>query len=566
MGRSLRGVEDEGRRRPLGPGVVYGAFSLVLLAVVGLVSLSALQPPPPAIAEFAPQAQETITDAPSEQSSSFGSGTGDCPAGSIDCLAAEAAGGQTGQAADSPGPIDVPRVRRCVGSPPRQTEDPQSPPCVPYWDGDNGGATSRGVTRDGIIIAVPGTGEVNRDNPWFDNMLAHFNRRYEFYGRKLIPEVYSPRSGVEGMSADAAHVDVVIGAFASLRYAGRQGHESIHYDELARRGIISVARTPLFAEDYMREHRPYLWGYPMANDRMFSSIAEWICARLAGGKAVHGGPLMETRDRKFGLVFQVTSGTDNPASTAPLEKRLSACGIEIETRARYAGGTDTLDPAKAAASADAMNRGQVTTIICLCDSAVMGGMGRASTAQGYFPEWLMSTYIQQDISYVVRAFAPPEQLEHAFGLTFLPREVRPEDHPSWRAAKEIDPSSDQYTGDPVKLTEWDIAYRGMLLLASGIQMAGPRLTPQSFEDGMRKARFPNPPDRTMPGAVGFLDGDHTMTNDAAEFWWSNDARDPYKGQPGAFCYVRGGVRHQAGQWPRGEPDPFFTGPCDSGAR
>src|SRR5688500_1174590 len=39
-------------------------------------------------------------------------------------------------------------TKRCVGSPPRQTEDPLSPPCVAHFEGDNGGATYQGVTRD----------------------------------------------------------------------------------------------------------------------------------------------------------------------------------------------------------------------------------------------------------------------------------------------------------------------------------------------------------------------------------------------------------------------------------
>lgn len=51
---------------------------------------------------------------------------------------------------------------------------------------------------------------------------------------------------------------------------------------------------------------------------------------------------------------------------------------------------------------------------------------------------------------------------------------------------------------------------------------------------------------------------------AAELWWRNEAQGPYQGQNGAFCYVDS-ARHRKGQWLGGE-DPFFEGPCDSGAR
>lgn len=553
----MKSTSTEGSR-PKAPGMAYMATTLAMVVVVAAVGVTTRQGPPPTVAEFAPRSVEQVRDASEEQALGAGGANEGEPLGGT-----EGDGGTTTTTTTTTTPADgtdggprVPRANRCVGSPPRQIEDPQSPPCVPFWSGDNGGATYRGVSGTEIRIGVP------QFEPYFHPILeAFFNQRFEFYGRKLkLIDLGGSKSSPEEQIAAAEDAD------EKQVFASAEMYEAYHYqEELARRGIISVARTPLYSESMMRERRPYVWGYPMANDRMFGSIGEWICARLAGKKAAHAGPLLAARDRVYGLVFQVTAGAGNPAGTAPLERSLDACGVKIAARARYSGGVDTLDPAKAAGSTDAMRSAGVTTIICLCDSAVMGGMGRAATVQGYFPEWLMSTYIQQDISYVVRTFAPPEQLEHAFGLTFLPREVRPEDHPSWRAAKEIDPSGDQYTGDPVKLTEWDIAYRGILLLASGIQLAGPKLTPQAFEEGMSEAAFPNPADRSMPGAVGFADRDHTMTNDAAEFWWSNQASDPYKRQPGAFCYVAGGVRHEPGSWPRNVPDPFFTGPCDSGA-
>src|SRR5688572_29355597 len=37
-----------------------------------------------------------------------------------------------------------PSTKRCVGNPPRQTEDPMSPPCVAHYQGDNSGATAPG--------------------------------------------------------------------------------------------------------------------------------------------------------------------------------------------------------------------------------------------------------------------------------------------------------------------------------------------------------------------------------------------------------------------------------------
>src|SRR5437763_16934835 len=118
------------RDRPRGPGIVYASLTVVLLILIAAIALTARQPPPPSIAESAPQAVEQIKQAPTEQSSRFGSAGGGSGPGE------PGAGAGGGGAAPSaapvtvpppPKPIDVARVRRCIGDPPRQIEDPQSP-------------------------------------------------------------------------------------------------------------------------------------------------------------------------------------------------------------------------------------------------------------------------------------------------------------------------------------------------------------------------------------------------------------------------------------------------------
>jgi hypothetical protein len=47
-----------------------------------------------------------------------------------------------------------PSNKRCVGNPPRQTEDPTSPPCVAFFDGDNFGSTYQGVTGEEIRVLI----------------------------------------------------------------------------------------------------------------------------------------------------------------------------------------------------------------------------------------------------------------------------------------------------------------------------------------------------------------------------------------------------------------------------
>jgi hypothetical protein len=106
----------------------------------------------------------------------------------------------------------------------------------------------------------------------------------------------------------------------------------------------------------------------------------------------------------------------------------------------------------------------------------------------------------------------------------------------------------------------------MLLIASGIQMAGPKLTPATFEAGLQRAMFPNPDHPIKAGKVGFFGGSHAMTIDAAEIWWSASSPGPYPdASGGTYCYVDNGARHSIGTFPKGG-DPFFNQPCDSGTR
>jgi len=172
-----------------------------------------------------------------------------------------------------------------------------------------------------------------------------------------------------------------------------------------------------------------------------------------------------------------------------------------------------------------------------------------------------------DCSFCIALGGPPsDELASTFGLAFQPRQIRPELDPYNMAVHEGDPSrAPQTEGGLLANREED--YRPLLLLASGIQMAGPNLTPATFRAGLLKARFPNPITSTHAGAVGFTASSWGMTIDAAEFWWSNTATGPYSdsgASKGTMCYVDGGRRRKLGGWSRTQRDPFFVGACDSG--
>lgn len=543
-----------------GPGIANLAGAVVMLAVVVVLAFKAQAGSMPQIAEFAPTAQHPINQAPAEQSSSLGS------AGAGGGRAAPVKSPSPGPGADGTGAVYL----HCVGDPPRQTEDPQSPPCVPYWAppaaGGNGGATSRGVLPESINVAEP-----QCDAAEAHALQQFFNTRYELYGRHL--NISCPLSG-ESCTPSQQRADaqtVVQGNFfASLFYNSCGGVD--YMDELADRHVIGISSFgPAFSQSYLAGKAPYLWQYEMDFDSLLRTEGAWACARLAGGRALYAGDAAtQAEPRKFGIIFDRGSAAQ-AGTTALLRQALNSCGADVDSfEDDYTGqsGSDT----GAQTTVLRFKSDHVTSIFCLCSIEQDTVYAGAATGMEYFPEWLLSSYATEDYNQDIGLAWPSEQRAHAFGITVQPRQLRWADDPTAWALVEGSPTGGWVTatGPPTNANEQPDtlheAYRGLLILASGIQMAGPHLTPDTFAAALHRTVFPNPDTSIRAGHVSFLGGSYSMTVDAAEFWWSNSAPSPYGADDGSgsICYVDHGARHSIDSWPRGG-SLFFAGTCDSGA-
>ena len=363
--------------------------------LIAAFALQATQSPPPAIAELAPQPQKQITEAPQEQSSKFGKG-------------GEGAVGDSSAPPATIAPVTLPpktieraRVRRCVGVPPRQIEDPESPPCVPYFDGDNGGATTKGVTRDEIRIALPRTDdqtEETMDGEW-KALESFFNNRFEFYGRKLrfLPfralgdTAHDPQPAVQ--RAQATFVDEQLKAFASLSYNDLVTTD--YYDELARRKVISASSfPPTVTRAHFEAKHPYEWSVIPTLDVITAAMAELACKQLEGKPASYAGGGQLGQPRKFGVLVHSYGEIGTP-DIGPLMAGLARCGIEapvIEERfniATYQQGASN--------SIVSLQQQGVTTVLCVCHvfPLATGDMVVASR-QLYQPEWVVSSFLSND--------------------------------------------------------------------------------------------------------------------------------------------------------------------------
>jgi hypothetical protein len=177
------------------------------------------------------------------------------------------------------------------------------------------------------------------------------------------------------------------------------------------------------------------------------------------------------------------------------------------------------------------------------------------------PEWVIvgSSNQATSTSYDYRAAT---QLGHIFGQFAASKVVPVTDDPWYWAVKETVPDFDASCRACIA-TE---LYRELLLLASGIQMAGPNLTPENFAAALQRTRFPNPGAGRSPywqGAAGFGPGDFSMMDDVALVWLdrANNDNDGLT-EPKAWCFIDRGARWRVGGWEKRDyPFQDRTKPC-----
>jgi hypothetical protein len=539
---------------------VFTAIAVAATLTLGVVALDASQSSPPAVAEFAPAALNQVKNAPNQL------GAQGNPPTATPTPSTTASHRATTPSSSPTAAIDQPAVRQCVGDPPRQIEDPQSPPCVNYWKGDNGGATSYGVARDEIRIAVPqGTAfETPRDDE--EAIASFFNTHFEFYGRKIRLEPYYVTGNTfaepvpKDMIADARYAYSPEKAFASLQYLDRKGAEMPYYDELSRLKIVSVQGGGMTStEAHLRAHAPYEWSFGTATDVMFANLGQFTCAQLVGNPAKYGGPYSwspTTPTRTFGVLSTHTPD-GSEADVSPLLDALRACNVKATVihadQAQQA--SDAVDPIVQ------LSQAHVSTVICVCDGGSLRNYLTAAEGQGYEPEWEVSSYLGDALDNTPNQ-TPPDQAQHIIGLSFNNKYLPNAQMPWYTAMRQGNPNASIPTGTTGY--QVDNFYQALLLVASGIQEAGPHLTPATFQQGLQRAHFPDPGVGAPPyyqSGIGYASGSHAMKTDAGMVWFDNAQPGTENPQStGAICWVRHGERHGLDGWRRQQP-AFGSGSC-----
>lgn len=445
-------------------------------------------------------------------------------------------------------------------------------PCYAQFDGDNGGATSLGVTGDTIKIAYY---VYNADDPLLQivfnvinntdtteqieqtglrsaEMLTHY---FESYGRtiELVPYRSQATSADEVAAiADAEAIARDIQPFAVL---GGPQLTNAFADTLSARGIVCIFCAPPQPSEWYVDHAPYVWDVLKNTEQSEQMAAEYIGSRLAGRNAIHAGDeAFHDQERVFGYVHLLSSDESRNLQEAFTNRLRDEYQVEWAT-------IETFDSpvTLSGTSRDIISKlkdAGVTTVVYSGDPVAPGILTRTATEQGYFPEWVITGSSLVDTTAFSRSY-DQEQWSHAFGPSNLYARVPREQQGGYYLYK-------WYFGEEAPApTSVQVLLPAFQFLYSAIQGAGPNLTPETFQQSLFSTPVvPSTP--TTPqiswGDHGFWDlPDYTAIDDQTEVWWDPDATGPSEAGAegsGMWVYVDGGRRYLPGQWPDTDPAVF----------
>ena len=533
------------RRYPALAGVsIMAALALLLPSALTLP-----QSAPPTLAEYAPVPGSSSNAAPAPLaelgfSSSGGIGSGGTGEGvgtgggvsTTTTPAPVAAGGGRRRAG----------TKRCVGKPARQTEDPMSPPCIAFFDGDNFGATSKGVTESEIrvVFLTPSCNQggdelVDFDNPdgrWpaTPGLLKWFSDRYQMYGRRLHGWSFTPACGPpvdEQARGAVATLDERVAPFLIIPDARRFAAT----EEAIRRRIMILDE---FADrGFMARSEPYDISYGPDIQGWVETTVQFVCHKLAGRRARYSGvPTDSSKVRKFAFVYENPADPRGDGGRLFRDRVKDECGDAV-------GEIATAGATTAGEASQTVTRWRAEGVTTVVQMSGEGGHATSADSIGWHPEWLLSPRFQE------RATPPQPDgrpyRKQTMALYHVRRQPPGRENQYWyQAVRESCSSCPANVGGL-----W--AYDMLMLASTGIQAAGPRLTPVNVARGLRAIAPYRSFDPFSPAAY-FSAADLTFVKDTMLFRWDATAQ--------CWRLPKDGQRFRAEDWRTDPGDDGFDDP------
>ena len=480
--------------------------------------------------------------------------------------------------------------QKCTPNTP-QIASPYAAPCIAKFTGNNGGATSNGVTSNEILLAqrafsVTANSEQLQAQASAAGValpqvqvqveqvfLNYFNKAFDLYGRKVVIQsvpatgnatAEALNQGQTQACADAATIADQVHAFGedgllTNFQAGGSGPFSVC---AAHDHLVEFDGNLYFNEATYQSENPYVWAITQNCTIGSTSEAEVEGQMLANKKAIYAGEAdLRTKIRKFGTYVPNVPAYLNCTKNAVnlLEHKYHMPAADL-TKFTYGLDISTFQQSAQQAIVQFKAAG-VTTVILACDPFSAGLLTKAAAAENYYPEWFTIGTALTDEDQSMQTYADPSEVTgHLFGMS----ELSP-------SADTTGPTSlagklyQKLTGHTIP-SGTDGAYPFLVEIFDALQAAGPDLTPQNMARGLHAIPTLGAPIYQYGqwsfnvGANGKAGGgNHTAGIDARFVWWDATKTSPVNGKTGTYVQAFGGKRFTLGAWPTSLPPMFTSG-------
>lgn len=536
-----------------GPGIFLVAIFLLMSMLVPTV------------------APEQNTSSGGTGTAATGTGTSGTGPGSGTAGGGAAGAALPGKAPSTSGGAGISAPTKCAGA--QVHGDPYSPPCMSF-KGSNGGATARGVSANQIQIGfrVPADNISSIDSAiqqlagkynsaefsdteadierTIQDLATYFNDRFQFYGRKLTLHVFKGQgtltSEITGGGQSQADADALTDAHTIGAFADISAFSQPFGQALSSQHVVNIG-SPYMSLGWYQQNAPYAWSFFPNCTTASEGAAAGAVHQLVAQKVTWAGKgVADGQPRRFAVI-----APDNPVYQACIKivtSAMSSAGHPVADNLSYTANLSELSQESASLEQRLVND-KITTVLCACDPITLIYLTGDLDNANYEPEIINSGGAFTDEDVVSQLF-DQQVWAHAAGTTFDGATPPFGSSLGYFAAKSVDPSH-------TPAHEVDILYEDMYILALGVQLAGPNLTPQSFQQGL----FSYGGGNGEYGPWSFSQSGKGIWTPQFEYkyeWWNPQAASSFNGQKGAWVVDKNWYAFN--QASHGPPPVFPQGP------
>lgn len=307
-------------------------------------------------------------------------------------------------------------------------------PCFAPFTGDNGGATSVGVTATSIKVvayqtnpndtmaalvsgAAPGTTDRDANFRTQQRYIEILSTYFETYGRHVELVGFTGTGQITDPVSAAADAETIARDLEPFAVIGGPLLTNALADTLASRKVLCFNCTPGQPSSFYAKRSPYVWDTGIGPEQAGLLLNEFLGKQLNGRPAAHAGdPAMVAVPRVFGSLH-ITLGPDTQEIAAIQQADLATYGVSYATEVTFASPLDIAPQGREMITR--LKEAGVTTVVYVGGAFSVISLTKIATEQGYFPEWVIGGTALVDTAVIPRLY-DQRQWAHAFGLASIP--------------------------------------------------------------------------------------------------------------------------------------------------